>query len=228
MNKIYNCNNNIVNKHMDKDGMLVSEPLKNFYAALIDHFKRLFGVHSIAYNEEVGANGEGTTYKVMGFLYAAGLAVPVMLTYGNNGHVVFVRAFDIDDKQLADLAQVLADDITFHYKGMGVEINNQHQWLEMRFFHINDADDNGFEYNGLHFTPTDRTLCDNLREITRHLQSTRDSRLRRYDGGTYDYDAFYTQARKAGCGQADTFNCLELDAEFCPGNNELFMYIDEL
>lgn len=92
----------------------------------------------------------------------------------------------------------------------------------------------GFVYNGLHFTPTNRSFRNmSFVEITNHCERVFDKRFYHHecekDGvvyGNYDYNDFYKQARKAGCGEADTFICAELNAEFCPSSNYLFKYVE--
>lgn len=228
MKKIYNCDMNIVNNHVDKNGVLKAEKLNLFFAVLVDRFQRLFGVHTRIADQDYGPDGKGKTWMVLGFAYSAGHTVPIMLSYNEDGYVVFVKTFDPNEKLLADLAQSLMWDFESAYQNMGVEITIQEAWLELRFFFMIPTDAHGFEYNGLHFQPTHRKLEGSLHEITRHLRSISDSRFRKYDGGTWDYDAFYDKARNAGCGLADTFNCLELNQEFCPAENELFQYVENL
>lgn len=226
MKKIYSCDMNIVKKHMDETGVLKAEPVRNFYAVLIDHFKRIFGVHGCV-TGETNENGKVVGYKVLGFAYVDDLDVPIELAYTKKSTVVFVRALDIQSEKYPELAQYLLWTITESYQDMGVEITIEESWLELRFFHIL-GDEDGFEYNGLHFKPTNRKLTGSFQEITRHLRSTSDMRLRKYEGGYWNYDNFYDKARKEGCGYADTFICLELNQEFCPGENEMFMYVENL
>lgn len=228
MKKIYNFNMNIVKKHMDETGVLKAEPLKTFYAVLLDDFQRMFGVQTRIGEEVSSPDGKGTIRMVLGFEDTADSVVPIMLTWNHEGHVVFVKTFDPTEKLLEGLAKSVMRELMRGYPDMGVEITIQNAWLELRFFHIMSADLQGFEYNGLHFIPTDRKLTGDFREITRHLRSTSDSRLRKYNDGDWNINDFYDKACKAGGGMADTFKCLEFDKEFCPGENELFVYEENL
>lgn len=88
---------------------------------------------------------------------------------------------------------------------------------------------NTYKYQGYTFKPvralTAYESAQSLKQMSDHLRSdtARHDVFTRYDGGTYDYKAFYDAMRND---PADIFHCEETGLDYIPGENELFVWED--
>lgn len=88
-----------------------------------------------------------------------------------------------------------------------------------------------FNYNGFTFEPIRQfnkkeNAMDFWTFTSRFLKSDLDNKkhFSKYEGGNYEYSAFYKCANASGAEEIDIFKCKENGKLYVPGANELFIF----